>query len=226
MNELSSQIPGLEDRATYYHSLLRHDISNKNQIILGYLELLMETHLSSEQREIVNLVHRNVTASNELIKKIQHLHLALEYRALHPFNIKEELDMVLAEFASPMHDHHIKVQQLPIEMTILGDELTREIFSNLIDNAVVHSDATTLTFRGEVQSGCVLIQIMDDGKGIPQHLRPLIFTRRCKGPYSSGSGLGLLLVRTIVETQGGTIELENCDCKGTCFILRFPRSQE
>jgi signal transduction histidine kinase len=226
MGQQSGQIFGPEEDEAYYHSVLRHDLSNKNQIILGYLEILMDTNLNSEQREMIDLAYRAVIASNELIKIIQKMHQALEPRELHPIDLDKELNVVISEFSSEFKQNQITVQQLPIEATIIGDELTREIFVNIIGNTIVHSGATTLAIKGEIQPTYVRLQIMDNGKGIPEHLRSLIFSRRCKGSESTGSGLGLLLAKTIVKTQGGTIELQNQDCKGTCIVLRFPHNED
>ncbi|HDS59733.1 MAG TPA: PAS domain S-box protein [Thermoplasmatales archaeon] len=216
-----TRIKEAEERAAFFHSLLRHDISNKNQIILGYLEILADTDLTREQRELVDLASRAIVSSNELIRKVKELQMASEPHELRPVDVDAVLDEVVAEFSSELARRDMRIQRRPIGTPVMGDELTREIFVNLIGNAVTHSGGTTITVDGRHRGPYTAIRISDDGTGIPDHLRPHLFTRRVKGRESAGSGLGLHLVKTIVEAQGGSIDLQDTGKEGTCFEVRL-----
>lgn len=210
-----------EEKASFYHSLLRHDISNKNQLILGYLEILADTDLDREQRELVDLASRAITSSNELIRKVKELQMASESHQLKPVDVDAVLDEVIAEFSSELARRNIRIQRQPLKAQVMGDELTREIFINLIGNAITHSGGTTITIDGARRGSYLHIRIADDGMGIPDYLRSHLFTRRAKGTDSTGSGLGLHLVKTIVENQGGSIHLQETGEEGTCFEVRL-----
>ena len=110
---------------------------------------------------------------------------------------------------------------------ILEDDLYQIVF-NLMENGIkynVHGGNLNVTLRrGE---GDVLLTVADTGMGIPAEAQPYIFERfyradKSRSRATGGSGLGLSIVRTIVEKSGGTIEAESRENQGSCFTVSFP----
>jgi signal transduction histidine kinase len=120
-----------------------------------------------------------------------------------------------------------------IDPELLNDLLS-DVFNNLIGNAVRHNNGD-LTI--DIDSGktiekdkdfCV-VSISDNGHGIPDHQKRRLFTRGQREKYqTSGSGLGLHLVKTLVESYGGNIRVEDRvpgdHTKGAKFIVTIPSS--
>jgi signal transduction histidine kinase len=82
----------------------------------------------------------------------------------------------------------------------------RQVVSNLVDNAIrVMPDGGTVTLSAVRRDGSLIIEVTDDGPGIPSDLLPTVFERFSKSTESRGSGLGLSIARAIVTAHGGTI---------------------
>ncbi len=94
------------------------------------------------------------------------------------------------------------------------DEL-KEVLVNLLENA---RNAGARTIVVDVSAGCV--EVRDDGSGIPPHLLPRIFEPRFS-TTTSGSGLGLAIVRRLVESWGGSVEVDSVVGRGTTATVRF-----
>jgi signal transduction histidine kinase len=94
------------------------------------------------------------------------------------------------------------------------DEL-KEVLVNLLENAR-NAGARCIV----VTVGAACIEVQDDGSGIPRHLLPRIFEPRFS-TTTSGSGLGLAIVRRLVESWGGSVEVNSVVGRGTTATIRF-----
>jgi signal transduction histidine kinase len=100
------------------------------------------------------------------------------------------------------------------------------LLTNLLDNAERHATSQiTVIVRGE--GGSAVLEVADDGTGIPVELREVIFKRFARLDASrnrdaGGSGLGLAIARQIAEVHGGTLTVEDSE-RGARFVLRLPR---
>jgi signal transduction histidine kinase len=77
----------------------------------------------------------------------------------------------------------------------------------------------------DVDTGAVRVRVRDTGEGIPADELPRVFERFYRGSAAEpgdGAGLGLALVKELVETMGGTVEAESTPGQGSCFALRLP----
>ena len=221
-----TKIKEAEERAAFYHSLLRHDIGNKNQVIMGYLELLMDTELKKDQRELVEIAYNAIQFSNKLIKKVKEMQIASEERGHFPVNLHSMLEKIVREFSGEAEKRGMKIHYNPVNGTVRGDELLREVFSNLVGNAIAHSGGKNITISGINGRKYVTVSIEDDGDGIPEYIRKSIFDRKVKGKESKGSGLGLYLVKTILDGYGGKIELKDRNGGGAAFMVKLPKVEK
>ena len=111
---------------------------------------------------------------------------------------------------------------------IRGDaERLRQVLLNLIDNAVKYSPAgDEVAVRARRENGRVLIEVSDNGPGIPHDQQRLIFEKfgRADMPGGSkpGTGLGLFIARSIAEAHGGTLDVRSRPNAGTTFVLALP----
>ncbi|MEU8385789.1 HAMP domain-containing sensor histidine kinase [Streptosporangium sp. NPDC048865] len=100
------------------------------------------------------------------------------------------------------------------------------LLHNLLDNAERHARAA-VTVTVEHRGDAAVLEICDDGNGVPPGQRELVFRRftrlgDARAKDSGGSGLGLAIARQITETHGGTLTIEDSSC-GARFVARFPR---
>jgi signal transduction histidine kinase len=106
-------------------------------------------------------------------------------------------------------------------------DLLERVFLNLMTNAIKHHDKE----QGSVEVSCVegselvTFRVQDDGPGIPveQHERAFEMFKRLKTKDEDGVGMGLSLIRRIVEVGGGQIHIEAAEPRGTAFVFTWPR---
>jgi two-component system, OmpR family, sensor kinase len=108
----------------------------------------------------------------------------------------------------------------------------KQVLLNLLDNGLRHTPAGgQVTLRGRREATSARIEVQDTGAGIAPGDLPKIFDRFYRGDVSrtratGNSGLGLAIVRSIVEAHDGTIMAESAPGAGACFIIRLPLASE
>jgi two-component system phosphate regulon sensor histidine kinase PhoR len=106
--------------------------------------------------------------------------------------------------------------------------LLEQALTNLLDNAIKYSHlGGEVRVEAECVSGEILIHVRDDGQGIAQEHLPRIFERfyrvdKARSRKLGGTGLGLTIVKHIVNLHGGRISVESALGKGSCFTLHLP----
>ena len=106
--------------------------------------------------------------------------------------------------------------------------LVLSVFQNLIHNAInyCNQDSPHIRIKVEKQENGVVIQIIDNGQGIPVGIRDRVFEMFYRGhPDSTGSGLGLFIVKNALEKMKGTISFESEVGKGTTFTINIPNAK-
>ena len=126
---------------------------------------------------------------------------------------------------SPNHNISCELSELPA--CIRGDKgALNQIFSNLISNAVKYSpDAPEIHVKGWREGDFAVVAVTDHGLGIDEHDLPKMFQRFFRAETSSGiagTGIGLNLVKTLVELHGGSIDVRSEKDSGSVFTVRLP----
>ncbi|WP_233255292.1 sensor histidine kinase [Haloplanus rallus] len=105
-------------------------------------------------------------------------------------------------------------------MCVTADALLGRVFANLLDNAVEHHDGQRprITVGADPDGDTVRVRVQDDGPGIPERQRERLFEQGGTRTH----GLGLYLVRTLVERYGGSVELAETGPEGTTFVVELP----
>jgi signal transduction histidine kinase len=143
----------------------------------------------------------------------------------------EELDLgeIMAEEASRVEG--LQVEARLDEALLRGDPLAlRRVVRNLIDNARRHA-ATRIGLQVGLEGEDVLLVVEDDGAGIPEAEREQVFERfarlgEARDRDAGGTGLGLAVVREIVEAHGGTVVAGEGEGGGARLVVRLPVREE
>lgn len=211
-----------------------HEIGNPLNALTIHLQLLTrELRKVSDDACRENLQELTTIASQEVTRLdgiIRRFLTAL--RPTTPQLVRGRLQDVLAttlKLIAPDLEKREIVLQCSVPESIpdifLDAQQMEQVFFNLLKNAM---DA--IPNRGRigvtvtVDDASVTVSVLDDGMGIPETLLGRIFD-----PYvttkTKGSGLGLMVVRRIVQSHGGTIECASHEGEGTCFTIRLPRAE-
>jgi signal transduction histidine kinase len=122
-------------------------------------------------------------------------------------------------------ERRVQLLVAPGEHTVTGDPLRlHQVVTNLLTNARVHTPEGTITTLGiGTEDGDRVIEVTDNGPGVPDELRSKIFDRFVRGEETkaTGSGLGLSIVAAIAKAHGGSVMLEPSD-RGAWFRIRLP----
>ncbi len=152
---------------------------------------------------------------------------------LHPREVSTELLLEQARHATrdASDQRHIPVEvdiQPGAEVVMADPDRIDLALTNLISNAVRHGPpGRPVVVRATRAGGGVHIEVRDDGPGIASEYQPRLFEKfyRVPGSEPGGAGLGLSIVRDVVEAHGGTVGVQSTPGKGTVFWLELPDSQ-
>jgi len=121
-------------------------------------------------------------------------------------------------------NHTLQIETSKLDPWISADPAEIErVIANLLTNALKYSpEGTPVTIEVDAGSTLATVRVTDQGKGIPEPVRKRLFERYQRGSSRSDStGLGLFIVRTVVQEHGGLVEVSSSS-KGTSFVVSFP----
>lgn len=232
---IEMQLRDAKKQAELYVDLMGHDINNMNQMGIGYLEMALESHNPEEIKNCISMSLAMLNDSSRLIGNVEKLQRIAAGEA---WRESVDVGIMLEDLISQYPDvpgREITINYDPVTgCTVTGNELLKDVFSNIISNAVKHSTGP-LTIdvnldRVHLDSrDCYRIAIEDDGPGIRDEKKSQLFTRYERGETKAhGRGLGLYLVKAIVESFHGRVFVEDRVPgdyqKGSRFVVMLPVS--
>ncbi len=167
-----------------------------------------------------NLVERSLCMSRMDAGKIQCNFQRCDMAGLVDEVVKRQIEI------SP--DRKFNVDTAKLSMPICGDPVLMDVvFSNLLSNSEKYSpNSSPITIRGWNKGGFSLISVTDQGVGIPDDEMPHLFKRFFRARTSKGfpgTGIGLALIKEIVEMHGGGIDVKSVEGEGATFTVRLPK---
>jgi two-component system sensor histidine kinase VicK len=133
-------------------------------------------------------------------------------------------------FKESYRGNHLRFESHPEKLFVTNDDVKYfQIVNNLLSNALKFTPANCLVeVKVEDAEEYFTLIVQDDGIGIPKHLQPLIFQKytpagRTGLQGEKSLGVGLSIVKTLVEMMKGTIRFESQENKGTTFYVTFPK---
>jgi signal transduction histidine kinase len=223
-------------QAELYLDLMSHDINNLNQIAIGFLEMAMDTvKLKKEETELLRKPIDALWSSSDLIENIKKLQKTrTEKQELGPVDLCEVLSRIRQRY-SKVHGRDVTINlHLIPGCIVLANDLVRDIFSNLIGNAVKHSDPEK-PLTVDVNAGYVVlddeeyieVSVEDNGPGIPdERMSQLLRVVKTDNSKAAGRGLGLYLVKVLVDQFHGKVRVEDRVpgdyTQGSRFVVMLP----
>jgi signal transduction histidine kinase len=243
-NSMMDSLEEAKSRSDMYLDLMGHDINNMNQVALGYLELadnLIESGdtIGKSREALIKKPIGALEDSFNLIDNVRKLQRASTEALL---TSTVDLNKTLSELADQYS--HIPGRDIKIDFERAGEhlvranELIKDVFSNLIWNAIKHSDpgkplAIRLSVDEKTYDGKKYyeVSVEDNGPGIKDELKDRLFSRFSRGETKAkGSGLGLYLVKTLVDGFHGRVRVEDSvlgdHTKGAKFVVMLPAAAQ
>jgi signal transduction histidine kinase/CheY-like chemotaxis protein len=215
---------------------ISHELRTPMNAVLGMCSLVLDTPLSSEQRDYVDTIRSSgenlLAVANDVLdySKIESGKLSLEQIPFSPLRVIDECLDLVALSAARKSLELAGWCDADVPDAVLGDPArVRQIVLNLVGNAVKFTERghVVVHVSHDASANVLSIAVEDTGIGVPPHLQSAIFQPFAQAESSTtrrfgGTGLGLTISRRLTEMMNGTLSLERSVGNGSTFLLRIP----
>ena len=217
--------------------VLSHDLAAPFANIQGMVDLL-EQHMPEESTEIKQLMYfikQDAQRGSDMIRDfvnnefLESSQVSLQKERMDiTAKIGEVMDSYIERHSRVAKQFKLVIPEKPIFMYIDQNKLM-QVINNLVSNSIKFTqDNGEITVTVEDRDGLTLISVADNGIGIPEDLQPYLFDKftkaRRKGIRGEKSvGMGMSIIRNIVELHGGSIWFESRENAGATFFIELPQ---
>lgn len=218
-------------------SLVSHQLRTPLTNMNWRLEMLLDGEvgkLTDEQKKYLGEIERGTSRMTELVNiflNVSRIHLGTLAITLQQCNLRTLISAALEEYTPQIAQKKLTVKK-SIGKTIgtfsCDPRVFHAVLQNLISNAVEYTpDRGAITLRATKESGAITISVADTGIGIPKKNQSKIFTKlfraeNVRQSHPDGNGLGLYLIKSLIDESGGQIWFESEEGKGATFFISFP----
>jgi signal transduction histidine kinase len=217
---------------THMIKMASHDLKSPLGVLLGYVDLLWHDVSSNQvpQSSYIEALYKSITRMETLIASLLDAHRteddAFSTVAIDPYDLFQTVLDDIVELTA-QRDHQIIKNIQPNLHPIKGDFVQlREAMNNLLSNAVKYTpDGGTITINIYTEEDRFYFTVKDTGYGIPADQQPHIFETYFRAPATShigGTGVGLSLVKEVIERHGGQVWFTSEEGHGSTFGFWLP----
>lgn len=218
-----------------FFTMIAHEIRTPVSLIIGPLEKIMKSSIQMPEalHNDLSIIDRNsqrlLFLVNQLLdfRKVEQENMVMRYASQ---NIRQLLEAVCVRFKPfiTQHGAHLEVEYPDADFTAMVDsEAVTKLISNLLTNASKYTkDKVVLSCKVQPEQHTFVIRVTDNGIGISKEEQQKIFKPFYQAMDNKpGTGIGLSIVKSIIELHNGCIEVESEVGKGSSFIVTFPIEQ-
>lgn len=222
-------------------SLASHQLRTPLSAIKTYSHMLIEGYMgevSESQQKALNTIVDASNRMNELISTLLNI-TRMESGAVAATMRSLQIDELINEIKKDL-SHLAETKNIKVSSSIGGEYsksirsdrmILKEVMANLVSNAIKYTpDGGSVTIRVLPHADDMVIRISDTGWGIPKYAQDQVFSKFFRAENivkreTTGTGLGLYLVKGLVDALGGKIWFKSKEGKGTDFFLSLPRAR-
>lgn len=225
--EEQAKLETREQRLEVLHRVLRHNLRNDLNVISGYVQEL-ESAPRTEVEDAVQIITKKTNALMAKSEKIRQMMISLDQESGPTVvNVATVCSKSIRAMEESKPDVEV-VSELPANVWgyAISETLLRNAITHLLENAIEHNDSadprvTVSVLPAERDSDGVVVQIADNGPGIPETEQEVLSKSR-ETSLSHGSGIGLWLVYWIVSESGGELWFEENYPRGSVVLFSLP----
>ncbi len=231
-NRMTRDLGSTETLQKEFVNNVSHEFNTPLASISGFAKLLQSDDLTEEQRnEYACIIAEESDRLAKLSSNILHLTRLDNAAALDgqsDYSLDEQLRRIIALLYSQLEQKNIDITLEADDITVHGNEnLLGEVWMNLLTNAIRFTPENgQIIVRASELLDEIEVEVEDSGCGMTAEVKSRVFERFYQGDRShsnEGNGLGLALVKRIVDLSGGRVEVESSPGAGSVFRVRLPR---
>ena len=207
---------------------MSHEIRTPLNAIVGFSDIVAETQDEDEKKEYLEIIHKNNDLLLHLIDDILDFSKiesgTLDYH-ISEMNIKEICEEVFLASSLKMKPEVKLVfdKELPSIRLKTDPQRVMQVISNFVNNAIKFTEKGSITISYKREGNYLRVNVQDTGIGISEDDRKRIFERFIKiNEFKQGTGLGLTISRTIIESLNGAIGVDSVKGSGSTFWFTLP----
>ncbi|WMJ74494.1 ATP-binding protein [Cytophagaceae bacterium ABcell3] len=229
VKEYAKKLEEKNDDLDRFASIVSHDLKAPLRTMEGVFSLIEDDLKSKGGSNILlqtEMIKKSISRMNEMISGILTYAQSSKDLPIERLNINQLVEEILEAIKPPQHIEIVK--EIYTETISIEKILLQQVLQNLISNAVKYHDKETdgfIKIKSEKPDKKHIFQISDNGPGIPQKFQKRIFDifQTVPGRQAADStGIGLAIVKKIIESKGGAIDLQSEDGQGTTFTITLP----
>lgn len=216
-----------ENTAEVLNRLLRHDLRNELNVMYGHIQRAQSASsledagasLEMAQEKILDVVHKSERA-RDLRDLLERSYSASD----RPVRLDIVLNNALVEVMQQFPEAEYRFEVFP-QVVVRADDLLSPAVEAVLENAVTHndSDSPVVEVDLDVSDEEVILSVADDGPGVPESQRDLIFGREEYDQLHHGTGISLFFADSVFDSYGGDIWVEDNEPRGAVFKIRLMR---
>lgn len=230
------KVQKMNEAQKMFTASMNHELRSPLNAIIGLLRMVLDDNeLNDNNRSYINEAYKSSLAMLELVNEL------LDYAKLEAeeFKIRKECFELEAVTKNVHNSYSVLATEKGLEFKVLiGDEIKNrkfygddlritQIMNNLVTNAIKYTDSGNVVLDVNWNNGQLIFSCADTGQGITEEAKNVLFdpfvrVNEEKNKLIQGTGLGLSIVKKIIETMGGSIEVESTFGKGSTFTVTIP----
>ncbi|MET3682719.1 signal transduction histidine kinase [Alkalibacillus flavidus] len=235
ITDMSNELDQLKSERSEFLSNISHELRTPLTYIKGYADIINRPNTSFDDRKKYSLIIKE--ESEQLSILIKNL-FDLAKVDQNKFMINQEwvslcelIQDVMARLTPAFNDKQLTVESDCSDelMAYVDPPRIRQVLLNILDNARKFSnEGGKVSLNVTTEENTIIIKIVDEGEGVPVEELPYVFDRlyrveKSRSRLSGGSGVGLTITKEIIESHGGTIEMDSELGNGTTVTVSLPK---
>lgn len=241
IEQMAFQLKRYQDTRKEFLSQISHDLRTPLTYVKGYASIMKDsgTQFNEEEwKKHAKIIHKQATRMELLVQdlfelaKLEEGSITLEYETIHIYPWLKEIE--------ESYVYKLKEDEITLKVVCNDEQLTgtfdkkrmEQVIINLLENSIRYTErGGTIIVAAKQEKDRLYFEVTDSGKGIPKEDLPYVFERfyrvdKSRSSNGGGSGLGLSIVKQIVNLHHGQITVDSEEGKGTTFQIYLPKVGE
>lgn len=235
LRDITASLRAEKERRDFMASVT-HELRTPLHLIQGYLEAIQDGVIPQEEEaEQIEFVLDEARRLAKLVNELQEMNRLERWKTLElrSIDLKEFMEELKHRYQGLAEEKEVDLEIMSMQGEILADrDRLLQVFINLLDNAFRHTpQRKKIQVDASQQKDKIQFVIRDEGEGIPEQAIKHIFDQfyrvdKARSRKDGGMGLGLSIVKQIVDAHGGNIKVDSKVGKGTEFVFSIPIDHE